>query len=235
MGVNTKPRKLTEIIWSEQSALMDLYLNKGSLPSYPLDLKAKASQKVLREILYFFLEEWAEAIEAYETEVHTKVSEEFADTIHFWFELLIFVFDDYNEFQTLFHKTCRFSKPKDPILACFGLKSSETESTMNDLIAEISEVILIEKVDLFDFENSTWDFAWLITSLSLLSMNKLKAKPWRDGNSGQDLEVFKERLCITTAVFITTLSFYHYTSAENLLQSYLDKNTINKKRIEEKY
>jgi len=95
-----------EIIWAHRIELMQKYNEKGKLPNWPLNLEEKEGQVFIRDLMGFLEEEIFEAFEHLEqtelalrkTDLDTngridhllKFNEEIADTLHLWFEVMIY-------------------------------------------------------------------------------------------------------------------------------------------------
>ena len=102
--------KLLEGMFLYRRKLLDLYIEKEMLPTYPVDLSERAAQDFIRDLMGWFVEEMVEAISEWnqmvkimQEEVYTsneqtkkfhdlqaKLTQELSDAMHFMLEILVY-------------------------------------------------------------------------------------------------------------------------------------------------
>lgn len=111
-----------ENIWYNRIVLMNMYKDKGKLPEWPLSIEDESGQIFMRDLMGFLEEEIFEAYEHLEhselilrkgeltTEERLKhlieFNEEISDTLHIWFEVLIYFNITLQDFEDYYRELC---------------------------------------------------------------------------------------------------------------------------------
>lgn len=233
----TKSKNVLKEIWDLQVSLMNMYQERGMLKLHPLNLSDKDSAKIIRDVSIYLIEELAEYSKSIDLQ---GSSEEAADVLHFIFEVLIFSFDSFEEFENILIEeslgkdlTKNTLQSSSEILTHFVNKVSP-ERVLTDRL-NITLGNGIRTVEEIGVSYSPEEFLWPWLRDYMLTLNLLKAKPWRVSSPVPPTFEFKKRLAVLAFFLIYFILQMEYINLELMLASYKAKNEKNILRIKEKY
>lgn len=282
-----KDNKLLESIYEMQKQLLDSYINIEGLPKYPLNVNTKHNQSILKDFTSRVIEELAEAYESLllvenltitrqfwftisSTSVDSFVecmnhlqnaSEEMADAMHFFIELLIYTNIQPEDISVYIKNKLPENRVQNPsnIIECGMILGRQWLSNMNVLpdIEQTKNIVnLISKyeqvkVDFsipeyntkllhcgenynYELYNSYKSYLWDITYELNISRNFLKNKPWKQSQMMTNESAYQEEIVRSFVLFLGTL-YIMGVNANNLYYIYFKKNKINQFRIKSKY
>lgn len=281
-----KDNKYLESIYEMQKQLLDSYIGIEGLPKYPLNINTKHNQLILKDFTSRIIEELAEAYESlllveeltiirqnWFTISSTSVdffvecmnhlqnaSEEMADALHFFIELLIYTniqpedINSYIESKLPKNKRQTFSNTIE-----YGMVLGKQWLTNMNQIPDVKPKNLVNlihkyeqvKVDFnipeynvkllhcgenynYELYNSYKSYLWDITYELNISRNFLKNKPWKQSQMMTNESAYQEEIVKSFILFLGTLNMMG-VNGNNLYYIYFKKNKINQFRIKSKY
>lgn len=232
-----------------QKSLLDYYVKIEGLPSYPVDLNLKASQKLIKDFIYRVTEEAGESYEKFiaitskllVNEVATQILpdyyEELADAWHFWLEIFIFSGieeDDFRDYMDLQHG--------ESVLEQLLLQAKRTLQDEGFIIKPATcfhsavhlhgytRMLLTSPEVLLNLGILHWE----ITYHLVLAGNGLKNKAWVQSEKQSNLIQYQEHLSEAFKAWIKIMSYLGLTETD-ILNDYKAKNEINQERIRTGY
>lgn len=231
-------------IWAKQKALMNRYIEKGSLPEYPLELDSQKAQNLMRDFIARYAEELCEFLEQYDeatnkstytnTNAPTKIPtiidaalEELADALHFIIEAMIYAeIDPAHNLENL--------------IATY-IDKYKLEASWRDILNMFKPVFRGEfKYKGFKHEEQFQVSLGIESQVTMqitvmraiktafISRNHLKIRDWRQADS--NIESFKVSLAGAFFEFMAITSIMQIPPTL-MYELYLTKNEINIQRI----
>jgi hypothetical protein len=229
-----------EVIWLHRLQLMQLYLDKGKLPEWPINVEVEQGQIFMRELIGFLEEEIFEAFEILErTELVLRkgelsfedrikhfyeFNEEIADTLHLWFEVMIyFGIDNYafNDYYLKLYKEKGLMSPNDvknttsldmAIKYSYAVLYQNDDITLGNLKMGQMDLVTATLAHKIDNEGLSWELfnggrylsakrvrmseSYLFHSIKYLQASKhtLKIKYWRNQDQKPDYDALHHNL-----------------------------------------
>lgn len=261
--------KLMEGIFDYQKCLMAVYEEKGMIPKLPININDRAHQSFIKSTIADVIEELAEADSAYDPIKHSMVNDdlrkligklneplieytnELADALHFFVELLICVGIDANEMLDYYKVTLEEKNLSEALMTEDALLTSMryarhiniTETPILHLKQQAYKVINqsdYEKLhiggwflhpELIPFFDS---YNWSVTKNLKLAGHKLKKKAWRVKEIETELRPFYSNI-MEAWIYFTLLLDMIGMDEKSIYTRYEKKNIINQERAESKY
>ena len=281
-----KDNKYLESIYEMQKQLLDSYISIEGLPKYPLNVNTKTNQLILKDFTSRVIEELAEAYESLllveeltitkqnwftisSTSIDSFVecmnhlqnaSEEMADALHFFIELLIYTNiqpEDINSY--IESKLPKNKRQNFPNTLEYGMALGKQWLSNMNQIPDVKRKNLVNlihkyeqvKVDFnipeynikllhcgedynYELYNSYKSYLWDITYELNISRNFLKNKPWKQSQMMTNESAYQEEIVKSFILFLGTLNIMG-VNGSNLYYIYFKKNKINQFRIKSKY
>jgi hypothetical protein len=211
----TLPGNITMDIFDRQSKLMVSYKEIENWEvEWPLDMNAKASQLLIKDMLARAIEELAEAYESFLVQDWDNTYEELADAIHFLVEAIILSGFNY-----------RF------------LKVNSNECTITGICrrAANEEPQIIPIYHRPDYPAPNWEnWFWQVTFYLNLARNALRNKKWKQTEVLYNKPEYEPSLQLA---FIALIEGFVAIGKdpEFIWREYVAKNLINEFRIKSKY
>lgn len=273
---------LLDKIYEMQKGLLTEYIKVEGLPPYPFNINKKDNQQILKDFTARIVEELSEGYESMEaaakitqqnqlwfgpnidknqyllTLSHLQnFSEELADALHFYMELLIYINIDTEDIIQFLKVKKNIIHEGDDILQTLvdvgyehyiysqyhteGLQYLKSKNSV-DVLAPLKDMNTPHNIKLHEIGSKinygvllTYKYIlWDITHWLNLSRNFLKNKPWKQS------EVMTAEIQYQEAVvngFINFLGFFKLLGGnENLIYYiYFKKNLVNQFRVKSKY
>lgn len=268
---NTNPfngGKIMEGIFDYQGRLMKIYASKNAIPKLPIDINNREHQRFIKYTIGDIIEELVEADSAYDPvkfsmcqdnlmELRGKLNEHFinysdelADAMHFFVELLISVGID-----------------NDEMLDYFGVKAKEenieailTQDAMTTSL-RYARHLLIRDTPIMQLKQRSmralnkmqyeqlhvggyflnpeliaffYEFNWEITKNLKSAAHLLKKKAWRESDIKTELRPFYEFI-MKAWIFFMCLYDLAGMDEKSIYTRYENKNIINQQRAQSSY
>lgn len=245
-------------VWKNQLELMKLYKEAGRLNTWPLELKPKANQEIIRELFGFLEEEMMEASQEVDLlylamgrneltearEITIKLNEEIADTLHFFIELFIFVGAEPIDFDNIYKGLALeqyLNSEKGEVLK-LAFQYSENYMVKKGKLPLDTSILFSQAGNLPDpyafaghrISSQVIDIYEKATFYTIqklhLAKNCLKNKYWKAKEYDVDIIMFNNHLVGAWLQWINSLMILGIRAAP-LAQTYLLKNRINIEKI----
>jgi hypothetical protein len=168
---------ILKTIWDLQKDLLEKYIKIEALLPYPLNLDVKKNQNLIKDFISRIVEELAESHEHYLEGREELEKEELADTLHFFMELLIYVYPDYPSLV----KSIPVSIPNGHPIN--NLRKYNLGAEYTDMVSAL----------------------WYTVYHLNLARNALRNKPWKQTEVVTNKDLFYYHLMLALSIFFSSV------------------------------
>ena len=277
------PHTLTPLkdIFNLQKGLIEEYIKIEKMKKYPLNVNLKDNQTLLKDFTSRVIEELAEGYESlgkvaglteknqlwfqdYSSKEYQEmlghlqnVSEEFADALHFFVELLVYINIDEEDIRGYIDKYVFKNMSEDTLegksilswcmiagdslLYADGVIDYDTKINPMDLLRNLDsnegDRKLLQMGRFYHkvvFTEQLPKILWDVTYHLNLSRNFLRNKPWKQSQVFVNEQGYQEEVISSFLRFMGVFSFFNISDSE-VFYLYFKKNQVNQFRIRSKY
>lgn len=256
--------QMLSAIFQYQKALMDKYISKGMLSPYPADLTERSGQNLIKQTIYFFVEELAEACESYTSvmqayntgaskeELKRLLNEyfmELGDALHFFIELFVFSETTKDDIMAYYSQLCK-ERNLELLLTEDGLTTSMNYANQTNIFDDQVRVRLCLTLPI-EIEGSvnisvklSEELAdlvqknnWQITKKLCLAGNHLKMRDWKVEPEKQTTEMLQGYYYLLLDAWLHFMKHLHMVGldAKAVYHYYEQANLKNQLRLLNNY